>query len=294
VLSDGGGDIDEILTVGEIEQFLKRFPKQFRELGLLGGEPFLYPHLGSVLELLWKERIMPKIFTSATNPLPECLQALEITNDTLLSFIVNIGTRDSYTVQKYNNLIRFFSKFHAQSSLSYTIFDLNVDPGFLFDIIDEFRLTRLIRVGVALPIYKGGNEYIPKEKYKELGRFFAGFARLAYERQVVLGMDCGFVACMFTPTDIGALQRHGVRMGFCCGAAIDIGPKLEAWNCFPLFRLHKEQVMESETMHELMNKFSHRMEDYFNHTAGIFDACKECKYFKRKVCEGGCKSFKSM
>jgi len=294
VLKEGGGNIDEILTIEEVKTLIDHFPHQFPEFGILGGEPFLYPHLGELLELLWQNQIMPKIFTSATNPMPDSIRDIDILK-TPVNFIVNVGTRETYSDEKYDNLVQFFSKFHMVSSLSYTILDLNADTTFLFDIIDQFKLlSRSIRVGVALPIYKGGNQYVAKEQYRELADFFVEFAQKAYRRNILLGMDCGFVACMFTPTQIGTLQRCGVKFSFVCGVAIDIGPKLKAWNCFPLFQLHRENVLEAKNIEELINKFNTKTNEYFNHQIGIFDECNDCKYFKRKVCEGGCKSFKSI
>jgi sulfatase maturation enzyme AslB (radical SAM superfamily) len=294
VLNESGGNVDELLTIDDIKTLLAHFPGQFREIGLLGGEPFLYPYLGEALELLWQQHIVPKIFTSATNPLPASLRDIDVGKHPL-NFVVNIGTRDSYTDEKYQNLIDFFTKFHAVSSLSYTILDLDANPSFLFDIIDRFQLfSRSVRVGVALPIYKGGNQYVSKEDYQKLGKFFVTFAGMAHERNVILGMDCGFTACMFTPTEVGALQRSGVRFSFACGAAVDIGPGLKAWNCFPLFQLHKENVLESKNMRELIRKFDTNMHEYFNRRVGIFRECDDCKYLKRRACQGGCKSFKSI
>lgn len=292
VLKESGGNVEELLTVDDMKALFAHFPGQFREIGLLGGEPFLYPYLGEALELLWQQKIVPKVFTSATNPLPESLREMDITRHPL-NFVVNVGTKDSYTDEQYQNLIAFFARFHAVSSLSYTILDLDADPSFLFDVIDRFQLLRTVRVGVALPIYKGGNQYVDKKDYKELGKFMVKFARAAHEQSVILGMDCGFTACMFTPTEVGALQRSGVRFSFLCGAAVDIGPGLKAWNCFPLFQLHKENVLESKSINELIRKFDTNMDRYFNHRTGIFPECDACKYYKRHACEGGCKSFKS-
>jgi radical SAM protein with 4Fe4S-binding SPASM domain len=280
--------------VEEVKTLINHFPNQFHEFGILGGEPFLYPHLGELLELLWQNNIRPKIFTSATNPMPASIRNIDALNMPV-KFIVNVDTRDTYSDGKYEHLVQFFSKFNAVSSLSYTILDLNADTTFLFDLIDRFKLlTRSIRVGVALPIYKGGNQYVAKEQYEQLAAFFVQFARDALARNVLLGMDCGFVACMFTPTQIGTLQRCGVNFSFMCGAAIDIGPKLKAWNCFPLFQLHHENVLESKDVGELVQKFNAKTDEYFNHTTGIFEECGDCKYYRRRVCEGGCKSFKSI
>ena len=294
VLKDGAGDVNEILTINEIEQLLIHFSGQLPELGLLGGEPFLYPHLGDALELLWQHNIIPKIFTSATNPLPEALKQIDTTKK-IVHFVVNIGTQDSYSDEQYKNLLCFFEKFHCQSSLSYTIFDLDADTAFLFDIIENFKLTmRNIRVGVALPIYKGGNQYIKKEDYRKLGKYFVNFAEKAATKRVILGMDCGFVACMFDKKEIGTLQRCGIQVAFCCDAAIDIGPGLNVWNCFPLFQLHKENVLESTNMKDLLKKFHHHMRDRFGGKTGIFEECKDCKHLRRRTCRGGCKSFNSI
>lgn len=293
-MNEGSRNEEEILTVDEIETLLQQFQGQFHELGLLGGEPFLYPHLGEVLELLWRHNILPKIFTSATDPLPESLKNMDVTKHPV-NFIVNAGNRDSYNKKQYDNLTAFFEKFNAVSTLSYTILDLDSDPAFLFDIIDGFHLlTRSIRVGIALPIYKGGNQYIDKQDYRLAGKFFVEFAKAAYERNVILGMDCGFTACMFTPTEVGTLQRCGVRRSFVCGSAIDIGPGLETWNCFPLFQLHREQLLDSKNIKDLTHKFDTFMKEYFGNQAGIFEACADCEYLKRHLCEGGCKSFKSI
>ena len=54
------------------------------------------------------------------------------------------------------------------------ILDLNADTTFLFDIIDHFKLlTRSIRVGVALPIYKGGNQYVAIVPLKGMSLLFS-------------------------------------------------------------------------------------------------------------------------
>jgi radical SAM protein with 4Fe4S-binding SPASM domain len=83
-------------------------------------------------------------------------------------------------------------------------------------------------------------------------------------------------------------------MAFACGAAIDVGPGLVSWNCFPLYPLHREHVLESDTTDELAHKFDAKMAERFGFSYGIFDSCGECKHFKRKVCRGGCKSFKTL
>jgi hypothetical protein len=283
--------VDDILTIDEIRALLDHYPGQFHELGILGGEPFLYPHLGEVLELLWSRNITAKVFTSATNPAPEALNSIEFGKNPVY-FVVNIGTRDTYTDEKYRNLTDFMSRFNRITSLSYTIFDTEADFSFLFDTIDEYHLLmRFIRVGLALPIYRGGNRFISSDRFAEMGKYFVRMAETAAERSVSLGMDCGFTACMFTTREIGVLQRSGVNMAFDCCPVVDIGPGLEAWNCFPLFRLHRENALGTDNLRELYRSFDKHIGDYFGHRAGIFPQCADCKHYRRRACRGGCKSY---
>ena len=54
IVSEGGVDINEILTIEDVEKLLRHYQKDLEVVGLLGGEPFLYPHLGELLKLLDK------------------------------------------------------------------------------------------------------------------------------------------------------------------------------------------------------------------------------------------------
>lgn len=287
-------DINEILTLEEIETFLNHFKGQVPSVGLLGGEPFQYPELRKVIDLLKFHHVHAKIFTSATDPLPEgmedfCVECGEI------NFVVNVGDRSSYNDRQFANLEHFFEKFHSISALSYTIFDLEKDnPDFLFDMIDHYQLVRNIRTGIALPIYKGGNQYIHLEDYKKAGEYFVKCSERAAKRHITMSMDCGFQACMFNDQQIGRLTRLGAGLGFMCGAAIDIGPGLQAWNCFPLFQLGRVNALEAKSMEDLQKMLNAKLEETLGCQVGVLPECAECDLLKRGLCEGGCKSFKSV
>ena len=295
VLKQSGGDVEELLTIDEVRSLLDHYaPLNPPVLGLLGGEPFLYPYLEELFALFKERGIFAKIFTSATDPLPEALAAIPLEEAAhRMNFVVNVGTRDTYTEEKYLNLDRFFRKFGPISSLSFTIFDLEADASYLFDLIDNFGLSRNIRVGNALPIYSGGNSYIPKERYREAGEYFVRVAKAAAERQISLSMDCGFTACMFSTEQLGCLESLGCQMSFLCGAAIDIGPKLQAWNCFPLFQLGRVDALSVESMEALDRLLMLRNEELLGPRVGIFEECRSCDLMRRGLCQGGCRSFHS-
>lgn len=287
-------DVNEILTLEEIEKFINHYEGQFNNIGLLGGEPFQYPELLKVIELLRQHHIHAKIFTSATDPLPEGMEDFDISCGDI-NFVVNVGDRNTYNDKQFANLEHFFEKFHMVSALSYTFFDIeNGDPGFLFDMIDHYQLVRNIRTGIALPIYKGGNEYIQLKDYKKAGEFFLRCAEKAGERHITMSMDCGFQACMFNDAQIGRLIRLGSQIGFMCGAALDIGPGLQAWNCFPLFQLGRVDALDACILDELKDKLNAKLEETLGSQPGVLPECKNCDSFHRHLCEGGCKSFKSI
>ena len=101
-------DINEVLTLEEIETFLNHFSgSRIDQLGLLGGEPFQYPQLCDVILLLKRHHVHVKIFTSATDPLPDGLEDFDISCGDI-NFIVNVGDRKTYSDRQFANLEQFF------------------------------------------------------------------------------------------------------------------------------------------------------------------------------------------
>lgn len=286
------GSYDEIMTLDEIDRFIRKYRQELPIIGLLGGEPFLYPHLPEAVKLIRGYGIPVKIFTSATNPVPEGFEEVAI-NDPGVNFVVNVGEASSYNERQARCLEEFMQKFHAVSALSYTIFDLNTDPSYLFDLINRYGLLREIRTGIALPIYKGGNSFIALKDYKAAGRYFIECARKAAAHRIAMSMDCGFIACMFDDAQIGELLKLGSRIGFMCGAATDVGPGLIGWNCFPLFQLGKINVMEADSMKDLCRKFDEKLAEHMDASRGVLPECESCEKLADGLCQGGCRSFKS-
>lgn len=284
---------DEILTVEDITKLLDHYHNRFQAIGLLGGEPFLYPHLAEVINLLHERHIPCKIFTSATNPMPKELEEMPASVD-YLSFVVNVGEHNTYRDDQFQNLEHFFDKFHEVSTLSFTIFDLNADPTFLFDMIDKYQLSRAIRTGIALPIYQGGNKYIMLDEYKKAGEYMIKCVDQAAARRITMNMDCGFQACMFTDEQRGHLLRQGSHMEFVCGAAVDIGPGLQAWNCFPLFQLGYVNALDADNEPDLTRLLQEQVAKEMGCEYGVRPECKDCEFMQHELCQGGCRSFNSI
>ena len=107
-------------------------------------------------------------------------------------------------------------------------------------------------------------------------------------------MDCGFTACMFTTEQIGAMLSRGTEINFMCGAAMDVGPGLKVWNCFPLFQLGKLNALDYCDIEELRAALVANTDSQLAATPGIFGECTDYDMRLRRFCAGGCKSFKSI
>lgn len=276
------------LTMEEVEESVVAWRRsQRRDVGIVGGEPFYYSSLTKVVRLLWDNSLGAKIFTSGSCPIPEDLSRMEINGR--LKFIVNVDRWDTYTEKRKENLDFFFKSFGKKVSLSYTMCDFDGAPGFLFDYINNYDLSRSIRFGIALPIAGRKNVFLPVESYREAGKWIVDFAKQAARQNVFVGTDCGFVACMFTPDEIGLLLRLGVDLRFICQPAMDIGPELEIWHCLAVAKLRRVSLRNCGEIHkadEQLRELAEKARELYGY--GIYPRCKNCRYRLRGQCCGGC------
>ena len=257
------------------------------ERGVLGGEPLKYPGIADVLRLMWEKGLTAKVFTSATCPLPDDLASLEIEGG--LRFVVNISPWDSYPPSQQGHLDSFLRTFGSCTSLSYTIADPDADMEFLLSYISKYDLSKCLRIGVAMPMVGKANEYLHPDRYGEVSHRLTEFARIAERQGVTFGTDCGFVACMFDSRQIGSLLRNGTDLAFSCRPAVDVGPNLETWHCFPLAKLPRIPLRECRDVgvaRERLVQMASAIRGEFGH--GIYERCPDCAYRKQGQCDGGC------
>ncbi|MDD3544693.1 MAG: hypothetical protein PHG96_04960, partial [Kiritimatiellae bacterium] len=108
------------------------------------------------------------------------------------------------------------------------------------------------------------------------------------ERRLTLGLDCGFPLCMFTDADLGRLWKNAHAMNFGCGPAIDIGPDLQVWSCFPLRRESPRSLFEFQSLQQLHQHFEDVLKTLRDETGGILPECGTCSYRESGKCAGGC------
>lgn len=276
------------LTTDEICEFVDMPTSATRlECGFVGGEPLLHPDLPRIIKIFSERSIVPKIFTSGTCPVPQGMEELD--EKDRFWFTANVHPPETYTRNEWKHLKTFFETFNRKVRLACTILDPDFDFSFLLDYFREYPLQPFLRVGIALPIAGGGNQFIGEEEYRDIALTFLELAKEASKHGILVGMDCGFVACMFTTDEIGLLQRYGVKPDFACRPVIDVGPDLESWYCFPLSKLPRISLRKEGSItgvYERFQRMANRIRGELS--AGIFARCKDCRLRTKRLCAAGC------
>lgn len=263
-------------------------------LSLLGGEPFLHPEIVDYILYIISRGLHVTVFTSGVvseKRLAEAIRKLDPIDPMKLSFVVNLNNPKETSFSENEAVARFLNAFARFSTLSINVYKLNFDYSFAIDAINKYGLQRHIRLGLAHPIPGKKNMCIKPEQLKNMAEELMNYLPVFEAFDIHVGFDCGMPMCIFTDEEIGKLYKHTFgSVNFRCGAAIDVGPDMSVWACFPLSGYNKKSLFEFQNHMELCHFF----DDFHNtvrvETGGIFEKCDSCRYRQQGLCSGGCLS----
>lgn len=264
-----------------------------KNISLLGGEPMLHPDFSDMLLYLLKRDFHITVFTSgitSAKTIKELGKINILHPETKIGFVCNMNDpKDTVDFYQEKRLHRFLKTFGPKIGISFNIFRDNFDISFLVDYINRYGMQKNIRLGLTHPIPGENNLHIPLDKIKPVIERLYTFTPLLERFGISMGPDCGFPMCGFEDAFIGWLYKmnHG-NFNFACGPAIDIGPDMQIWACFPLNNFHKRSLFEFKSLKEFHAFAQHKMEAIRSEIPGIYEACETCHYRFRGVCAGGC------
>ncbi|MBK7215049.1 MAG: hypothetical protein IPH88_17510 [Bacteroidales bacterium] len=118
---------------------------------------------------------------------------------------------------------------------------------------------------------------------------FIEYAPVFERFRVKPGLDCGFPLCVFTDDQLGKLYKITAgHLTFGCGPAVDIGPDMNIWSCFPLSEYHKRSIYDFDSIQDIRRYYEDLHKNIRIESSGIFEACDECIHRDEHVCQGGC------
>ncbi|MCD8290108.1 MAG: radical SAM protein [Prevotella sp.] len=263
-------------------------------ISLLGGEPFLHPDIVDYILYIISRGMHVTVFTSGVvseKIMLEAISKLDGLDPRMLSFVVNLNNPKETAFSENETIGRFLSVFSRYSTLSINVYKLNFDYSYALNAINKYGLQRHIRLGLAHPIPGKKNMCIKPDQLRTMAEELMAYLPTFEAFDIHVGFDCGMPMCVFSDEELGKLYKHTFgNVRFNCGAAVDIGPDLSVWACFPLSGYNKKSLLEFQSRDELCRFFEEFHNTVRVENGGLFEKCDYCEYRRRGLCSGGCLS----
>jgi len=255
-------------------------------VSVLGGEPTIHPEFTEMVDRAIARGFRVLVLSGGLIP-ERVMKKLEATSDNELTVMMNVappgGEFSQRELEKQQAVMR---RLGAKVVLGLNIDGPRVPLDFLLDWIDEYQLTRAVRLGLAHPIVGGANAYLDPRDYPAVGRRVADFAFRARDVEVQIEFDCGWVPCMFPP---GVMEELGIppqQVGLRCNPILDILPGRQVISCYPLAKLAREALPLEQDGSWLADRFTERLGQY--RPMMLYRECATCAWRERGECSGGC------
>ena len=288
---DGGKDDfltwDNLIYITDLLE-ISRQP----HISLLGGEPTLHPSFIDFVLYLTERNIRVNVFTNgiaANKKIEEAGRLFDKLQDNKLSFVCNLNHPSFSSEKELDKIDKFLKTFGHLTTISFNIYQPEFSMDYIFEYINKYNMKRHVRIGLTHNILNADNIYIKKEEMPKMAETFMNHYKLFEENNVTAGFDCGMPMCLFNDEQLGKLFKisKGV-LKFSCGPAIDIGPDMNVWSCFPFSNFQKKSIYDFNTMEEINKHFKNMHNQIREQRAGIFEECKDCSYLAKNLCSGGC------
>jgi radical SAM protein with 4Fe4S-binding SPASM domain len=206
-----------------------------------------------------------------------------------LSFVCNYNHPNTSTAAETKQIEKFLTAFSKYTTLSFNLYQKDFDFKFLVDAIIQYGLKKHIRLGLAQPIPRQKNDCLGINEIRGIAKNIRNQLTLLEKYRISINFDCGMPLCIFSDEDVGRLFKlNRGKAQFTCGAAIDIGPDLQVWACFPLSNYEKKSLYDFNHVDEIKKLFSVQHDKIRKEKSGIFEECNSCVHFEEHLCMGGC------
>lgn len=263
------------------------------DIRLLGGEPTLHPEFVGLLELALERGKPIRVFSNGVMP-ESVLRFVETIPATKISFLINLSASLGEPVA-HEAVKTVLGRLGERATLGVNISrpwlrlappGTSDDIGYVLDLVDQHRLERNMRIGLAHPCVDFENAYLHPNQYPPAGHKVLDLARRAVQRSIRLSLDCGFVPCMAPELLDTAFGETSRQVCGNCGPVLDILPDGRVIPCFPLASVVSARLEDFENAAVMRAHFENRLAGY--RELGVGKACADCDFRKQRACTGGC------
>ena len=264
------------------------------KIQLLGGEPTLHPDFIDMVIYLLERKFDITVFTSGimkNRILSEMASVFANVPLSRLTFNCNLNDPEQTpaSLSEQESVRAFLSQFGYRTTPGFNIYRTDFKLDFIFRLISEFGMFRMIRLGITHPVPGKKNSFIAPDDVGAIYGTICAYEPLLDRLRIRLRFDCGFPLCELSPTQLGTLYRlvNGT-FHFSCVPIIDIGPDMDVWSCFPLSSYQRKSIFDFDSMNAVRNHF-HKLHEIIRvEVAGIYEKCDSCVWRGERLCSGGC------
>lgn len=285
---DGYSAESKEMTFANLKKVMAFMKKSgVRRFNMIGGEPTLHSRFEEFFDIISAHGFSVMIFSNGVIE-KQRVDFLSKKNN-LVNILLNIREPKEYSAKDFKKIEYTLSRLNNKTILSFRIYRMDFDPGFLFDLIDEYKLNRLINWAIACPSLMNNNAYLSLEEHEEAADKMVKFSRISKKRNIHWYPDAGFILCAFSNAKLEELRQN---VGFVpltnCSPAIEVAPDLRVFRCYGLAPKSRPQlkITNFKNLAEAERYFSHKSLP-FKRTGGM-DKCFRCEHLISQACSGGC------
>lgn len=289
-MSDATGDVMSWNNLIYLADFLLKSGE--RKISLLGGEPTLHSYFVDYVSYLIERGFDVCVFTNgivSEKRLQEMKENLSGVALERLSFVCNLNNPEQTPHSDYESrqIHNFLSVMGPWTGPGFNIYRTDFKLDFIFNLVTQYGMRRMLRLGMTHPLPHQGNGYIKPEEIGEVIDRLYSYKAVLDRLRIKPGLDCGFPLCKFNDEQLGWLNRLSGHAKFGCGPAIDITPDMSVYSCFPLSYYRRKSIFEFDHLKQVEGYFAQIQDHVRAELPGIYDECEECVHRSEGLCSGG-------
>jgi MoaA/NifB/PqqE/SkfB family radical SAM enzyme len=265
---------------------------------LLGGEPTLHPDFVELVERVQAAGMRLQVFSNGLMP-ERALACLEGLPPEQCTVTVNVSQRTTADDQAHVRQRETIRRLGKRAIIGFNIYRSDFKLDFLASLVLDHDCNPMIRLAMAQPCLSGRNEHIYPNQYRAIAIRIVDFVRSTAELNITVGLDCGFVRCMFSNAELDLLGSTGADIGWRCNPILDVDLAGNVFPCYPLSSLVQVPLTPDLNAATLRRMFQERTRPY--RRAGVYRECSTCDFKSNgsgqqrasegkslEVCSGGC------
>lgn len=289
---------NSFISLGAFKEILDFLSKsKVRHVNLIGGEPLIHPNIVGIISMVNKVDTIRSvsIFSGGIIPLEKVRQLSSCLIPEKYNIVVNVNNKEDYLDKHHSQImtnIEYLRNLGFDLTIGYNIYKGSFNYKEIFEICDYLEIYK-IRWSLAYPGIEKNTQFIHPTMYNAISNRVYQFIADAHERNFELTLDCQLPLCFFTEAQIPeilSLYPQFLEKFGKCSPAIDIGVDLKVWRCFVLHDDIKGNLKDFNNVKEIYQFFKTKTDNFYMYVEPP-EYCISCKYWKRKLCQGGCLSF---